>query len=83
MEHLPNNSLGYYCIESPDTKGAQSLDFCKYYGTEIARGLVFLNQSGIIHRDIKHDNVAIDKLGHARLRADAMKNRSWNEYLRN
>lgn len=67
MEHLPNNTLGHYCVESPDTQGPQTLNFVMYYGTEIARGLKYLNSQGLLHRDLKHDNVAIDIKGHARL----------------
>lgn len=67
MEHLPNNTLFYHCAESPDQSGPQSENFCKFYATEVARGLTFLHERDIIHRDLKLENVALDSEGHARL----------------
>ena len=67
MESLPMGSLHHFCYKAQEYKGKQNLNFCLYYGTEIARGLTFLNQNGIAHRDLKLENVALDKHGHARL----------------
>lgn len=67
MEHLPNNSLFYHCAQSPDNSGPQSVEFCQFYGTEIARGMTFLHENHVVHRDLKLENVAIDGEGHARI----------------
>lgn len=67
MEHLPNHTLFYHCAENPDHKGRQGRRFCKYYGTEVAKGLTFLHSNHIIHRDLKLENIALDIDGHARL----------------
>ena len=67
MEHLPNNTLYYHCAENPESCGPQSANFCKYYGTEVARGLTFLHERHVIHRDLKLENVALDVDGHCRL----------------
>jgi len=67
MEHLPNRTLYYACAEDPDTRGVQTPTFCQFYGTEMARGITFLNERHIIHRDLKLENIAVDKHGHARL----------------
>lgn len=67
MENLPMNSLNFHIHRSVETKGPQSLDFVKFYGTEIALGLEFIHSKHIVHRDLKLDNVCLDVNGHAKL----------------
>lgn len=67
MENLPNDNLYYHVAINPDYAGCKSTDFCKYYGTEIARGITYLNSRNFIHRDIKLENISIDLNGHARI----------------
>merc|ERR1712176_948825 len=67
MEHLPNRSLYHHCAENPDSAGPQDLKFCQYYMAEIARGVIYLNKNGIIHREMKLENVALDINCHCRL----------------
>lgn len=67
MEFLPNNSLFYHCAENPEQSGRQSVYFCQYYATEIARGITYLHKKGIIHRDMKLENVVLDADGYSRI----------------
>lgn len=67
MENLPLNSLSFHCKKSEETSGPQNLNFVKFYGTEIALGLEFMHSRKVVHRDLKLDNVCIDKNGHAKL----------------
>ncbi|XP_056395826.1 protein kinase C delta type-like [Hyla sarda] len=42
-------------------------DTVRFYTTEIACGLQFLHRQNIVHRDIKPDNIMLDKDGHIRI----------------
>jgi serine/threonine kinase 32 len=47
--------------------GSLPEDTVRFYVAEIASALVFLHQSRIMHRDLKPDNILLDKRGHAHL----------------
>merc|ERR1712110_795840 len=59
LENLPNRDLWYYTNVNIKTKGTQHTLICQYYGTEIANGLSFLHSKGILHRDLKLENIVL------------------------
>jgi serine/threonine-protein kinase CLA4 len=50
-----------------DMKGSLSEEFCKYVGLRVLRGLKFLHDRHILHRDIKSDNILISAKGAVKL----------------
>jgi len=66
-EYLPNGTLESVIKKYWKNLKTEKDDFASFYGTEIARGLSFLHSRGILHRDLKLDNVVLDKENHARL----------------
>ena len=48
-------------------QGAFSERNASFYTAEIICGLMFLHEHGIIHRDVKLDNILLDCEGHAKL----------------
>lgn len=62
MEYVPGRSLGDVIAA-----GNLSLDHAVKYAREIADALQAAHAQGVVHRDIKPDNVVITKDGHAKV----------------
>ena len=48
-------------------KGQLSEDICKYILYKVLRGIHALNNKGIIHRDIKSENILVNKNGQIKI----------------
>jgi len=63
MEYMIGGDLGHllnYC-------GAFDEDVAKFYIAEIILAVDYLHSLGVVHRDLKPDNILLDKDGHAKL----------------
>ncbi|MBI3722886.1 serine/threonine protein kinase, partial [bacterium] len=63
LEYLPGGSLK----DLLKRKGALPPRRAASLGAQIARGLEAIHQMGLVHRDVKPENVLLDEEGHAKL----------------
>ena len=62
-----NEKTGTFCINSNYRDDIYDEKLIKTWIYDIANGLKFIHENNIVHRDIKSDNILIDKNGHCKI----------------